>query len=137
MVVVGGVRGGGGTSFDPGFRKQRAYTKSISCLRKQPFETHLLAAPSGTIGDASEGRGRSDQEASGRLPLSEIWWMESLNLNIKTYEPNGGNSPQKPPHTHTHPPLMCSGLELKGQKPDDPHTLTSCVLHVCHTNRRK
>lgn len=34
------------------------------------FETHLLAAPSGTMEDASEGRARSenDQENSDRLP---------------------------------------------------------------------
>lgn len=68
----GGGSGGGarvGTLFDPWFRKHRP-THNLYRLRKQPFETHLLTAPSGTMEDTSEGRERSenDQKDSDRRP---------------------------------------------------------------------
>lgn len=68
----GGSGGGGGHHLISGFRKHRAYTQSISCLRKQPFETHLLAAPSGTVEDTSEGRRRSAKEPGSRRAPSTV-----------------------------------------------------------------
>lgn len=68
----GGVGVGGGHHLISGFRKHRAYTQSISCLRKQPFETHLLAAPSGTVEDTSEGRRRSTKEPGSQRAPSTV-----------------------------------------------------------------